>query len=619
MANWLYNGVELPALYLWGGADDNYPYAIIWKTKGSDTYRFAMTKLPLLYDADLSGLKCDQAVSYYAGYQDESAAMGWSWSSDGVLQPGSYWSGVESVLWSSADVLTPAGAVYLAGSRPVSVNCDLRVYGGAELQKLPEVSGYPYVAILRNEEENRYEAVFSANGFYIKSSGPLCDKQGSFNQRYTVDVITAQVGAGWSRNDPYPLASQWPLSDALSLIWANHNILREDGTLYLPAVDPILVASKLTITLGSGGGGSSTTALYNGAELPALPGDISTLPYAYINTAMGGSAALLYLCKVPFVYNGSGLRAASGTFAMYMYDPQGIAGTPLTDWTFQTDGLGETVVDQSETQWANHDIANTGGGVYLTGSEPETAGGSAVTADSAALDFTCTGLSGTDKVYGIRAWVYPRGGSRQNPVAVYASPAAFGGPEHTESHTFTALAPATEYEVYGVITANGVATDHNALLTFATAEGTAVPTLALAAVDVSGSGFCLLLTPSGLESAGAYAAEVLVYNAATSKVAFEQTLSLTGNGTESCLVTGLEPLTEYGVSVDVYPASGGANVVRGDLTVTTGEETTLGIYVGVADLARAVESAYIGVGGVARAVKSVYVGVNGVARALRGS
>ena len=491
MANWLYNGVELPALYLWSGEEDRYPYATIWKVQDTDTYRFALTSLPLIYDASVNGLRCDQAVKYYQGYRNESFALGWSWSSDGTMQPDGYLSDVESVLWSSADVLTPAGTVYLAGSQPVSVDCDLRRYGDAELQKLPEVEGCPYVAIRKDTTNGRYEAIFSATGFYMKSATVLCDKTNTHNQRYTVNFVTVQIGAEWEPNDPSPAVYQWGISDAKPLLWANHDILNADGSVYLLATNPITVDSKLGIA----------------------PGNIG--------------------------------------------------------------------------------------------------------AASAAVDFTCSGLNETDSVYAIQAWVYPKGESYRDPVASYASSSAFGGPAHTERGVFAGLSPATDYELYAVITADGVATEHNALLAFTTAESD-IAALSLSAGEVSAEGFLLTIIRSGLDEATTYNAEVLVYNAATSRIVFEADLTVTGNGTAVCAVTGLEPLTEYGVSVDVYPASGGANVVRGDLTVTTGKESALCIYAGVEDVARAVGSVYIGVNGVARAVKSVYIGVNGVATPVTG-
>ena len=491
MANWLYNGVELPYLFLWSGEEDRYPYATIWKVQGADTYRFALTDLPLLYDASISGLRCEQAVRYYEGYLDESASGGWSWSRDGIMQPGAYLSDVESVLWSSADVLTPEGTVYLAGSRPVSVDCDLRSYNGVELQKLPEVEGYPYVAIRQDNSNGLYEAIYSQTGLYMKSSTVLRDKSDTYNLRYTVEINAVEIGAAWERNDPATSSYQWGISATRPLLWANHDILNADGTVYLLGTNPITVDSKLAIA----------------------PGNIG--------------------------------------------------------------------------------------------------------AASVALDFTCSDLNETASVYAIQAWVYPKGDSYLNPAASYTSPSAFGGPAHRERGVFAGLSPVTEYEVYAVITADGVATEHNALLSFTTAE-TDVPALTLSAGEVTGKGFLLTITRSGLDEATAYNAEVLVYNAATSRIVFEADLAVTGNGTGVCAVTGLEPLTEYGVSVDVYPASGGANVVRGDLTVTTGKETALCIYAGVADVARAVGSVYIGVNGAARAVKSVYVGVNGVATPVTG-
>lgn len=98
-------------------------------------------------------------------------------------------------------------------------------------------------------------------------------------------------------------------------------------------------------------------------------------------------------------------------------------------------------------------------------------GGGSVTATTADVTFTCTNLENTEPVDSIHVWVYKKSDGLNTTISPTWTSELFKAPSYSTTHTFTGLTPSTEYEVYGCIFVNGEATDHNAIAAFTTLEG----------------------------------------------------------------------------------------------------------------------------------------------------
>ena len=252
----------------------------------------------------------------------------------------------------------------------------------------------------------------------------------------------------------------------------------------------------------------------------------------------------------------------------------------ITEYRIPSSGIGSTTGDASLTYM----FLNTGGTftgtpsintTYYLHSSNGIVGSKlsivtdAVTDTTATVTLSCRKLLYTDVVYRIKAWCYPKGVDYWTAPATWESD-LFGGPAHSESVTFEGLLPGTEYEVYAVIYGTDGATEHNATVTFTTAEGGTEPILLLVANQVMGNGFNLYLLTKNLEATD-YTAEVTVFTDGGA-VAFYGELNTDGSGIDYISVTGLEPLTEYTAAVDIYPSPNGEVVLHGEHTVTTTDE-----------------------------------------------
>lgn len=127
MANYLYNGVELPALPQWDRK--TYPYGTLYYSVSKQRYGFYATSVPGVYqtplDTSITGYK---NVVQFGSSASEPKIRGSL--TDGVWE---YEDGsglyiaidknngtvLAEVVWSNYDILNRNGAVYLAGSYPI--------------------------------------------------------------------------------------------------------------------------------------------------------------------------------------------------------------------------------------------------------------------------------------------------------------------------------------------------------------------------------------------------------------------------------------------------------------------------------------------------------------------
>lgn len=178
-----------------------------------------------------------------------TGASCWSHEWDGTISPGGGYLGCDFVAWSSYDLYTSDGDLYLEGSLPEADGVQYCWYGDLYLPILPEVDGYPYIAIRQNNDTGLYEAIYSVYPFFCKSSGVIYDTEGSYDKRYTQDIYPSYLG-DWVSDDPSPSSYQWYATGTKPLVWSNHDILYDDGSTFLAGSDPV-------IDTGSGGGSGS--------------------------------------------------------------------------------------------------------------------------------------------------------------------------------------------------------------------------------------------------------------------------------------------------------------------------------------------------------------------------
>ena len=458
------------------------------------------------------------------------------------------------------------------------------IYNGTELPALPEwdKETYPY-AVIYHYLVGVHHLFFSKTPWEGTGKTKVIDgtsygKAVSTANTSGVLYVAISTSAEWSLGDSTNLVNNLGSQSGgrECVVWSNHDIVGADGSVLLAASEPVK-KQKLFLSVGE-------TTLYNGIGLPPLPEwDREKYPYAIARQRIDDILSYevwLFVCMDPFVaFSESDTRVSTLRESGVKYNAmQYKMSDDETEWNLSSGEInlgpnsnGTFDMGHVEVFWSNVDIPylDNPDALYLSASEPVAVD---ITETTVTATFFCDDLNYEDVVYNLQAWIYPKGSSYQNAVGVFTSE-RFAGTAHRESHTFTGLMPNTEYEIYAVIVgADGSATDQNATVAFTTKAVGTEPFLLLTANQITGNGFTLFITTQNLEADTPYTAEVLVYEPDSSRVVFEGEVTIEGSsGIDFIHVTGLEPETEYAVSVDIYP-DGGEVLLHGDHTVTTTSE-----------------------------------------------
>ena len=252
------------------------------------------------------------------------------------------------------------------------------LYNGVELPAVPKTE-YPYEVIVQNNSSGDYFLMADDEAFTASADG---------------DTVRLFPGVAYALEN-----GEWVESVGRTnckAIWSNHNILNEDGTLYLAASDPIPVSTfthdPISLTLGwlvgrriAGQRGKKIEVpeddktpiayLYNGVQLPKLPEwDRGKYPYATIQSDSGNLNHIYLYVESEYMT----IRVIDGAARigydkvrdyMYWYYQQ-ISG----EWEFQNEHTNMEAIDwwcdATDLIWANHDILNADGSVYLAASDP---------------------------------------------------------------------------------------------------------------------------------------------------------------------------------------------------------------------------------------------------------
>lgn len=129
MANYLYNGVELPPLPEWDRK--KYPYVVLWEVPAFNLYVVSISNVPVVFDSDtgycthIGGGKSVDANKYAADTSWRDFEKELDTSDDESLV----------VFWTNTDILkTGDGTLYLAASKAINAET------GEEIDYSPIVS-----------------------------------------------------------------------------------------------------------------------------------------------------------------------------------------------------------------------------------------------------------------------------------------------------------------------------------------------------------------------------------------------------------------------------------------------------------------------------------------------
>lgn len=453
------------------------------------------------------------------------------------------------------------------------------LYNGVVLPELPEwdKETYPYAVIVKHNPifgvglNGYYLYLLGVNSYYFET------EQGIFfggdSDGVSVPGVNYKCSDGvWeyiNHHDNWnvEVASSY-VSNTNKSVWSNFNI-EYDGTLYLAATDPINTDSKLSISMGQ-------MMSYNGTVLPPLP-DCDYQYATIIKPTLGmGLEWELHFSTQKSECSAFSETTLSGNRKVYRWKRD------YNEWKFVWEYNDYTNSIKGNLVWANHDIVysdsyvdNLGnshaGEVYFSASEP---------LQSVAASFTCSNLNTTDSVYKIAAWCYPKGTSYLNAPHTYTSAYYFGGKNHSETWTLPMLTEGTEYELYACIMVDDAVTDHNAIAYF-TADGTTEEldftnaALAVSWGKVFYNHYNFELTCTGLpymaNGTTAIFDVVGVTDAGDRAVMGGKIAS--GSDMVTGTFTGLEPMTDYTATFEVY-YNGQPTGVTASVSFTTEEEYT---------------------------------------------
>lgn len=252
--DYLYNGIELPALPNWDKAA--YPYAVVNKgVKG--LYNLYCSSVSFTaYEDDYGNINVSHENSTMLHYQCMTAEYAYG-ASDGWVEKSTLSNDVGGVFWTNADIFFADGTLYLSASDPVPVtipkwahmNSFLKglalglagkplalakqpvayLYNGVRLPKLPEWDrvAYPYAVIT-----GWRTAYVISEPFVVTDSAPF-------------DKATPKVPflRSTRKSDEYSGKEYWSEweevaeSETILLysgLWANHEILYTDETVCTP-------------------------------------------------------------------------------------------------------------------------------------------------------------------------------------------------------------------------------------------------------------------------------------------------------------------------------------------------------------------------------------------------
>lgn len=270
MANYLYNGVELPELPEWD--KETYPYAFMRQT--TITTLLYVSSAPYHESAFEPGTitPSENCTGKRFALQDGAWNEAGNFAHNSLIDS---YSGAPC--WANFDVLGLDGSVLLAASEPVPVASDpmpeYMLYNGVKLPNIDKVwtdkTKYPYAFIFYYADLSVYTVYLCADQLtYYPNSGALESVAGSI--RYTAYDID-EANEGFILYEEEKSTGGWRL-DLSEIIWTSADIVdkRNNSVVHLAGSDPVPVGGDSGDS-GDSGGTLSFIKFLASPNFPYLP------------------------------------------------------------------------------------------------------------------------------------------------------------------------------------------------------------------------------------------------------------------------------------------------------------------------------------------------------------
>lgn len=243
-------------------------------------------------------------------------------------------------------------------------------YNGTVLPKLPEWDRemYPYATLWEVTGTGNYLLYVSASELYSKTNTYIVIPQGVGHAYYR--YMPSRDDFAWSHVVEVPDGNSYDESWWASTPWANYDLKYEDGTVRVPASEPIPVYKIVGYN-------------YNGVVLPKLPEwDKEAYPYAVIyeyeySGLAGTSHYIGLLCsKSPFVWQSGYQSFKTSPTDTYAESTINLLNNE-TEWSeiVEKTAINSSYIgtgDGTVAIWTNHDVVDStdSTSVYLSASDP---------------------------------------------------------------------------------------------------------------------------------------------------------------------------------------------------------------------------------------------------------
>lgn len=250
-----YNGVELPDIEtVWDKS--KYPYAYMFYVDMLDgMYLVVFCSCEAYQDGDVTKTKTagtGVGVSYIPDFDED-----WQFVEELTFEANEVLGGNDTIatpyVWCSHDILNADGSVCLAATEPVhSGNIGLQngetvtYYDGIVCSEIPSTpEGHTYAYIFRKLSNGRISARYFSHPLYQKENYIYCERDVGSTLRgsnYDPNTNSWSEPVWWSHssssNQEFPDDYRF---DFYACLWANTDIVSDDGSVYLAATDPIQV------------------------------------------------------------------------------------------------------------------------------------------------------------------------------------------------------------------------------------------------------------------------------------------------------------------------------------------------------------------------------------------
>lgn len=381
----LYNGVKLPNIESVWTDKESYPYAFI---NSVDFEGVAVYSLNVWSINPPNGSSITSPI-YYENYQFAYGLVdGWELSNSGSHNSGTV---TRTAFWTSHDILNTDGSVYLAATDPITLDGMEVIEWDGDTTGLTDLRDMGFGGFLVNDtfigfsEGNKYVATLWNGEKYVTYP------------QHTELVLNSMAEGGVSiwwldsekRDTPlFPVVAGINAPD-MSLVGTSFlygsDSMRTTLFAYTTASDPTFDTTTFLsgLTMGLTGKGVpelSGKCLYNGVELPGLPEgddvwygwDKEAFPHAVI-VLLDGEYLFLPFTVKPSADTSVGLMSFPTAARYKLYHVREHVVTKKDVWKTVSDdyacqpGTGEGV---PLPLWANFDVVDENGTIYLTASDP---------------------------------------------------------------------------------------------------------------------------------------------------------------------------------------------------------------------------------------------------------